>query len=365
MFSVLFGLLTASCLITCLLQLLFTHSAFATTVLHNENSASFHTTYGITFTPSSLRKVSIDIPGLIHLHSCGAGPCWASCLAEDAVCLSAANSVVRTCGPLWDSYISSSQQGGKLGPQWTTLTETTGGMNAYTYTVDVYTTFRKAATTWYAGSAGTSAYQPVYALGSPLHTTSKTTYFPEKGIYTSLVGPSPDCQYWSVATVTDCSQCNLYGGTVDFYYWPPTATGTMKGNLSTPLTNTGPVTAVVKGTTLTSPTVYIWLRTIYARDACSQIGERHTGTMIAMDPRDVSTQIHIGGKVAAYTFGQMHYEDLTGFPPLDEYIRQPDCAYVACPTIYSTSWNPTLSVPSRLRAIDPAWETCGPGIEGL
>ena len=145
------------------------------------------------------------------------------------------------------------------------------------------------------------------------------------------------------------------------YFWPPAPTG--KGNMS--ITAVSPSSAVVDGVTLFSPTVYISLRTIFASNSCQQVGARHTGTLVAMQPEDVSTQVQLGGKVWDLHYDKLDYNDLVGPPPLDDYMDQGSCVFVACPTIYSKSYRPTLVAPSQVRSVDPAWASCALAIQGL
>ncbi|EGP87162.1 uncharacterized protein MYCGRDRAFT_93213 [Zymoseptoria tritici IPO323] len=140
-----------------------------------------------------------------------------------------------------------------------------------------------------------------------------------------------------------------------------TSTDVPSGNASG---STTVVSAVLNGTTLYSPTVYISIATAYATNECSNLGQRHHATFLAMNPSDVSTQIQLGGKAWANSFGAVRYEDLTGLPPASNYQLQPSCIMFGCPTM-DNHFSPTLSVPAQLRSMDAAWKDCGAPLQGL
>ncbi|KAK5696850.1 hypothetical protein LTR97_008156 [Elasticomyces elasticus] len=90
--------------------------------------------------------------------------------------------------------------------------------------------------------------------------------------------------------------------------------------------------------------------------------------MLALNASDISTQIHIGGKVGQYganSYDALRYGDLTGLPPASQYELQQQCLHVGCATIYPSVWSPILAVPTQLRSMDPAWQDCAIGLEGL
>ncbi len=294
-------------------------------------------------------------------------PCTAFCTPGDSTCIRAANSIVKTCGPAWDSYSNIRNGLEPAGSGWyTTVLSTVGVGGPTTTTVDVYTSFSTASSgfgRWQSNHVTPTTITPVYALGSPTSQVTVTTISTAETPYTisQLTGPTPDCKFESVSvkTSTDCGRCTLTGGTVDLYFWPP-ETETRTGSSPSATRST-----VLNGTTLYSPTVYISIRTIYASDTCLQVGARHTGTLVAMPPDQVSTQIDIGLKQPAYRYGQLNYTDLLNPPPAWQYEMQPSCYVFGCPTIYNTRWFPTLQVPPQVRTIDPAWAGCGLALEGL
>lgn len=130
--------------------------------------------------------------------------------------------------------------------------------------------------------------------------------------------------------------------------------------------------------TFTSPTVYISLETAYASDRCSQVGKRHMGSVLAMDPADVSSlsfppQPFLDTN-SLFTPVPVKYGDLQGIVPVSAYEAQSSCAIGPnsggmggsgkCLTIYP-DYAPILQVPSQIRALDSAWASCGLDLRGL
>ena len=91
-----------------------------------------------------------------------------------------------------------------------------------------------------------------------------------------------------------CGPCRFVPSSIQLFYWPVTTTNgnLCSGNGST-ITQTptasGPNTAVVNGTTFTSPTVYLAYDTIAAKDFCGWVGNPRTSGVIPLDPTDLSS----------------------------------------------------------------------------
>ncbi|KAK5694449.1 hypothetical protein LTR17_024788 [Elasticomyces elasticus] len=207
---------------------------------------------------------------------------------------------------------------------------------------------------------------PVYALGSPIVSTSLVTYPDIYVTFTTVTGNTPRCKCTGVttaATQTNCGRCTMNGGTVELLYWTDHVT-IQPANAELKL----PRSAVLNGTTLYSPSVYISFQTAFATNSCGRVGRNHTGTILAMRPQDLSTQVHWGGKVlqsGANDYVTMNYADLHGLPPVDVYESQPSCIMFGCATIYTTSYFPTIVIPPQMRSLDSAWRDCAVGLEGL
>ncbi|KJX93214.1 hypothetical protein TI39_contig4364g00004 [Zymoseptoria brevis] len=295
-------------------------------------------------------------------------PCTAYCHSGDTDCQNAANAIAKTCEPSWSSYMAVDFHMSPRGPDWKPTVITSGGLTS-TWTVtgySKYTSFSTANETFVklnAAQDGYTTFVPVWGLGKPVPTFSAYTEFVSAETTTRWTAPTPDCKYTTLATTTtnrDCGACTLEGGTVGLYFWPP-ATDVPSGNASG---STTIVSAVLNGTTLYSPTVYISIATAYATNECSTLGQRHHATLLAMNPGDVSTQIQLGGKAWANSFGAVRYEDLTGLPPASNYQLQPSCIMFGCPTM-DNHFSPTLSVPAQLLSMDAAWKGCSAPLQGL
>ncbi|KAF2164069.1 hypothetical protein M409DRAFT_56791 [Zasmidium cellare ATCC 36951] len=312
------------------------------------------------------------LPGL-WFETCnddeGNPPCTAYCHKNDTSCQSLAGGVVSACKDLWSTYNGDRDRTSDPAPGWS-LYYTTYGQDPslMSTTIDVYKTFSTASVAVTKQNVHTNetnrqvTITPVYALGRPSPSVKVTTATEWAVSNSWLTKPTPSCRYVTLSTSNDCGKCSIYGGSVELYYWPPT-TNTDTA-MSTPATRSMELT---NGITLFSPTVYISLSTVYASNWCTRVGQNHTGTLLAMNPTDVSTQWHWGGKVgqsAANSYGPINYTDLAGLTPVTDYEQQPSCIMFGCSTIFPT-WNPTLVVPSALRTLAPEWADCGAALEGL
>ncbi|KAK3675660.1 hypothetical protein LTR78_004301 [Recurvomyces mirabilis] len=288
----------------------------------------------------------------------------------------AASVEVQTCSALWQDYLASAfsvYRGQDLGSAWTTSLATV--TPTVTGTETIYTTFSPASDVFTIGLGfGASkpiTYTPVYALGDPAVNTYTSIDTINAYTLTEILGPTPTCKFTRVTSdgppSTDCGRCTLVGGTVELFYWP-TATNNYTSQNKSPATATStPLSTILNGTTLLSPTAYISFQTAYATNSCSRVGIAHTGAIIGLPPSEVSTLVHWGGKAAASganQYGPLDYADLTGLPPASVYESQQSCQIGGCRTIYPTL-QPTLVVPNQMRALDQAWQDCGLGLEGL
>lgn len=328
----------------------------------------------VAFTSQGLDSLNTPIEGIPGGWAdlkCYRPPCTVFCHEGDADCLKAANVAVSKCSPQWSSYYDPGAA--TLDPlkPWANATSTYGHPSTVsTETTLVWTSFSTATTGIVVKNHNESGHPttmtPVWVLGSPVPSTIVTTLPDNREYYTILTGPVPTCSFVEVKTANPslCGQCQIVGGTVDLYFWPPTTkTAEVNGSATSLVQST-----VLDGTTLFAPSVYLQMRSVFATNECSRVGKTYKSTLLAVDPGELSTQIHIGGKVAqtgANEYSKLDYGDLVGLPPLSQYEMQPSCIMFGCPTIYPTSWNPTLVVPTQVRQLDPAWQSCSFGLEGL
>lgn len=199
------------------------------------------------------------------------------------------------------------------------------------------------------------------------------------------VSPRKVSSSW-VALILDrgCGRCSIIGGTVDLLYWPPTtATNSTIGMQS--ITSAAGAAEIVTTigdavTTLTSPTLYVSYRSLYAADACSnQIGKTVYDTIIAIP--NGSTLQSIWAMIGApngyestadhTSTTSFNVSDLYRSPvPMSIYSSQPWCAQWAYQNLwpFNSSWwecpsdqpyRPIIRVPEDLlKSIDPLWEDC-------
>jgi hypothetical protein len=175
----------------------------------------------------------------------------------------------------------------------------------------------------------------------------------------------------------DCGRCAVTGGTIELLYFPP--------GLSHPAT--GPVVATTLGTVLTSPTYYISFASLYASDACSEVGRTLTSMIVPIPTSEpLSTlfattapcdahrannpwlgQIFVG--TASFNVSDLLHDSV----PYSIYTSQPYCASQmyssncdpdSCPT--TLPYRPLIVLSSQLlNTLDPAWATCSLDLRGL
>ncbi|KAK4890462.1 hypothetical protein LTR27_010869 [Elasticomyces elasticus] len=287
------------------------------------------------------------------------------------------------------------------------------------FTIWTTTSTGSAYTLTQTGSAsavwkGTNTVTPVYVFGTLTISISASTYgytetialsvylttqiptFTYTNPFTTFIGPplvqddvAPYCSGFSeptpacpvrLWTTVDCGQCTINGGEVELLWWPPVKTAQ---NASLASITTAAI-QVIGGVTYTSPSVYISIASLFASDACSLVGTSRVGTVLALRAEEVSTLYGWANPASGVPipmnpldpfyetpFGffalegarQLNFSDLLSAPPLSLYEDQPKCTGW-CQTVYP-SYNPYIAVPSIVRALDPAWLSCGLGVQGL
>ncbi|KAK5107030.1 hypothetical protein LTR62_001919 [Meristemomyces frigidus] len=127
--------------------------------------------------------------------------------------------------------------------------------------------------------------------------------------------------------------------------------------------------------TLTSPTVYIAFQTAYATDICGHtVGKAYPGAIIGINPQSLYSMVGdqdfnvetmddgAGPTSTFYPSAQFDFHDLNpnSVPPVSAYVAQPSCFALAnCYTIWPKQYRPVLVLPSQVRDLDPAWQSCG------
>lgn len=218
-----------------------------------------------------------------------------------------------------------------------------------------------------------------YAMGPEITTESGTKtisfWHPQLEVVSTLI-PQPPCKIpdFSCSQQPWCNTnaCTVQGGTVELLFWPPTTIAQgLRGNKTTSAA-AGPVTAIYKNTTLTSPSVYLEYKTAYALNGCSQtIGGSYPGAILALDPDDlfsidarndffvvtttIKDELHT---TSFYQSQELNYDHLTGLPPGAAYQGMPICVASGCNIITPSLFHPQLVVPTQIREMDSAWATC-------
>ncbi|KAH0019559.1 hypothetical protein KCU78_g6754, partial [Aureobasidium melanogenum] len=171
--------------------------------------------------------------------------------------------------------------------------------------------------------------------------------------------------------------CLIMGGPVQLAYFPVTTVGSDKchDNGST-ITNTGGPTSIeALGTTLTSGSVYLSFKSLYAfqEGFGERVGPAFTDFILPLPSSAISTQC--GGWFSAQGPGTpLNYADLNYPWPASAYNCMNRCRTDLSFTISngtgvrwtpppqcSTIWsdlNPILAMPTEVRNLVPAWSTC-------
>ena len=178
-------------------------------------------------------------------------------------------------------------------------------------------------------------------------------------LQSSFKGGIPHCTAATVNPATVCPLCHFEVNKARLFYWPvPAEPGYLCGNGSTLTptpTGNGSNTAVVNGTTFTSPTVYISFDTLVATNFCRTVGRAITNGLLAL-----ATPGHLSSMITAadsrFTTRQFNYADLPpNEVPWSAYSAFPGCQN--CSTIYD-DYNPILAIPSDVHSFDSLWSTC-------
>ncbi|KAF2435171.1 hypothetical protein EJ08DRAFT_693060 [Tothia fuscella] len=182
----------------------------------------------------------------------------------------------------------------------------------------------------------------------------------------------PGCNTLDYNTKTCSKLCNILMGTARVLYWPTAVTtvGSIcnkTGASNGPdITQAAPQTIAFGGTTLTSPTVYISINTMYEQSR--KCGPQLTNIIFPMNSTDVST---FAGTWVGRFFepaSQFNFADLNTLTlnnsmtlplvPYGAYSRQSKCFGYGgpdrCPIIYN-DYEPNILLPGSLRELHPEW----------
>lgn len=127
-----------------------------------------------------------------------------------------------------------------------------------------------------------------------------------------------------------------------------------------------PIPSVVTlGTTLYANKVHLSYGSVSATNGCNHqtVGKVHAGSILALESSELHTVFfHSGGgqKTFPYNFADLH-EPI----PWSALAGQPLCALGGCPTwYYGEMYYPRIAVPTQIRNLDAAWQSCDFPLEG-
>lgn len=160
----------------------------------------------------------------------------------------------------------------------------------------------------------------------------------------------------TLGCLEDPFECTIDADSVELIYWQINTISELH-NATVTSNATEPVTAVVKGTTFTSPTIYLSYAGVSASDNCGRaVGRSHLGAVLSLDPNSVSSIDLPHGPTAKFNFGDLK-------KPYPSGVLQQMCfpAPVESCSVDATSiYQPKLVVPNEIRDLDPAWKSCDP-----
>ncbi|KAH9843440.1 hypothetical protein Tdes44962_MAKER07383, partial [Teratosphaeria destructans] len=237
-----------------------------------------------------------------------------------------------------------------------------------------------------------------------------------------------------------CGPCTIHGGNVRLYYFPVTDNASRNQCASTttdtgtvcPFGRTIPVTAtndgsgpgpdqqpcsyypmsltsvpdsgssmIFNGQTFYANKAYISLEEVYATNGCGQVGQKHGGTILALQSSDIYSIYDAGDPMYAYTnfrtATSFNFADLNPNVPGIAYNGAKGCRweeppgpaitsafyginwhghrlfgvningqrYNECQIIMDAGYAPVLAVPPQILTIDPEWSSCALNLNGL
>lgn len=167
-------------------------------------------------------------------------------------------------------------------------------------------------------------------------------------IYPNFTKALPNCD---IRAEGDCGKCTLYAQDVQLNYWP-IETHSGHSNFKVTSTGTDPVTAVVDGTTFTSPTIYLSYRSVFAEDRCIYVS--HSNVLIGISSDHLSSLAIYSGQ----TPHSFNFADLNGPVPASVWLAQLMCQPTTDCFPIRDDYRPWLAVPNEIRTVDPAWKDC-------
>lgn len=195
------------------------------------------------------------------------------------------------------------------------------------------TSFSTATSTTTYANTGTSLLEPIYT------------------------GSSVTCNALCIAY---SNQCTISAESVQLHHWPGSYLSDYP-NVTVTSNATEPVTAVVNGTTFTSPTVHLSYVGVSAVDYCSRtVGKSYTGAIIGVSLDAVLSIESPHSPATTFNFADLN-------KPYSPDVLYKICwpePQERCVVADDAVYNPRIVVPEEIRALDPAWKNCEPDFFG-
>lgn len=181
----------------------------------------------------------------------------------------------------------------------------------------------------------------------PLSHLQKTFLTLRFAAYDPLTAPiHPDLsQAKALANVPDGSECSIFAGDVNVYYFPtakPTNTHCYTG------TGAPPVPTEIANPVF--PNVYVVVNSLSAGNSHTCIGSTYNSVVFTMKPHELSTIAGTAGPSQIFNFA-----DLPCPPPevaaADKYFYDPE-------TNPTRPYMPRIVPPSQILELNPAWKSC-------
>lgn len=165
-------------------------------------------------------------------------------------------------------------------------------------------------------------------------------------------------------------------------YWPVTRTSYDVCNRTGGTITENPRTAVISGTTITTPDVALVFTSLYAYDQCGHIGSDMSKVVFTIPASDISSAGNAGIHVIANSWSMNYGDLLPNHVPSSAWFNQPECysesiwsssminatgtAWISsfgqqfpeCGTIWEANYQPLLAAPTQLLDLQPEWKSC-------
>lgn len=232
---------------------------------------------------------------------------------------------------------------------------------------------------------------PGSCSGEPYTTTVTTSSAGVSPLWTASIEP----RYPPACVEKGCGECYIYDRGVEVLYWSVSLSYSDGSTFTITTPRTGINTAEYKGRILTSPTIYLHYKSLWAGgflqgmgyyynpengqrtgsfvsrdDECSSYfkGGMYTDAIIAIPPEVALHSYYYSDSVEEKIIESFDFADLPPNPvPMSKWLRECNNEIFpvttgdpkeVCATIIDEMYQPRLFQPQAVRDFDPAWENC-------